>query len=113
MARIEHTDAYSRDGIHTNWAESYFAMLRKMHYGTHHQISARHLEAYANELAWRQDNRAMREGDKAILLLTLCLSKPPSQKWSGYWHRNPGRLKTKAASGCAAAHSVRHPTGPF
>jgi transposase-like protein len=113
MARIEHNDAYSRDGIHTNWAESYFAILRKMHYGTHHQISARHLEAYANELAWRQDHRGMREGDKAVLLLTLCLSKPPSQKWGGYWHRNPGRLNTKAAAGRATAHSVRHPIWPF
>ncbi len=87
VERIEHKDAYSQDGVHTNWAESYFAILRKMHYGTHHQISARHLDAYANELAWRQDNRGMTETEKVILLLRRCLSLPPSQKWSRYWQQ--------------------------
>jgi transposase-like protein len=91
MARIKHDDAYSQDGVHTNWAESYFAILRKMHYGTHHQISARHLEAYANELAWRQDNRKMNESDKVGLLLRLCLNTLPSRKWSRYWQRKAGQ----------------------
>jgi ISXO2-like transposase domain len=91
MARIKHDDAYSQDGVHTNWAESYFSILRKMHYGTHHQISALHLEAYANELAWRQDNRRVNESDKVALLLRLCLNMPPSEKWSGYWQRKPNQ----------------------
>jgi hypothetical protein len=95
--RIEHNAAYSRDGIHTNWAESYFAILRKMHYGTHHQISAQHLEAYANELAWRQDNREMHEGDKVLLLLSLCLNAPPSKKWSRYWQQKSDRSTGKKA----------------
>lgn len=86
MARVEHNDVYSQDGV-TNWAESYFAMLRKMHYGIHHHISARYLETYANELAWRQGNREMKESDKASLLLRLCLSAPPSKTWSRYWQR--------------------------
>jgi transposase-like protein len=100
VARVIHDDAYSLDGVHTNWAESYFGLLRKMHYGTHHQISARYLEAYANELAWRQDNREMTESDKVRLLLTLCLNAPPSEKWSGYWQRkskHPDEHKIPAA----------------
>jgi hypothetical protein len=97
VARVEHNEVYSRDGVHTNWAESYFAILRKMHYGTHHQISARHLEAYANELAWRQDHRQMGESDKVALLLMLCLSAPRSEKWSGYWQpRRSGCVKTRS-----------------
>jgi hypothetical protein len=87
VARVEHNDVYSRDGVNTNWAESYFAILRKIHYGTHHQISARHLAAYANELAWRQDHRRMDESDKVALLLMLCLNAPQSQKWRGYWQQ--------------------------
>lgn len=93
LARVEHCNAYSENGVHTNWAESYFGILRKMHYGTHHQISARHLAAYANELAWRQDNRKMTEGQKVCHLLGCCLSKPPSKIWKGYWQRNSGRGK--------------------
>jgi transposase-like protein len=91
VARIEHNEMYAQNGVHTNWAESYFAILRKMHYGTHHQISARHLEAYANELAWRQDNREMKESDKVRLLLRLCLSAAPSKKWRGYWQRRAAK----------------------
>lgn len=81
--------------MHTNWAESYFAMLRKMQYGIHHKIGAQHLEAYANELAWRQDNREMKESEKIRLLLMLCLNMPPSEKWSKYWQRSR-RLKNGA-----------------
>jgi transposase-like protein len=97
VARVHHCDAYSQDGVHTNWAESYFAMLRKMHYGTHHQISARHLEAFANELAWRQDNRQITESDKVRRLLTRCLNTPPSESWRGYWQRKGRRSSEKNA----------------
>jgi hypothetical protein len=85
--RVEHDKAYSENGAHTNWAESYFALLRKMQYGTHHQIGAQHLETYANELAWRQDNRELEESEKIKFLLTRCLNMPPSQRWSKYWQR--------------------------
>ena len=63
------------------------ALLRKMQYGIHHQIGAQHLDAYANELAWRQDNREMKESEKIKFLLTRCLNMPPSQRWSKYWQR--------------------------
>jgi transposase-like protein len=107
LARVHHCDAYSQDGVHTNWAESYFAMLRKMHYGTHHQISARYLEAYTNELAWRQDNRQIAESDKVRLLLTRCLSTPPSESWRGYWQRGARRLskQTPTQAKCSGAKS--------
>jgi transposase-like protein len=102
MARVHHCDAYSQDGVHTNWAESYFAFLRKMHYGVHHQISAQHLEAYANELAWRQDNRHLTESDKIRLLLTRCLSAPPSDTWRGYWQRKGKRTRRQNADAAGA-----------
>ena len=28
--RVNHSDSYSRDGVHTNLAESFFARLRRM-----------------------------------------------------------------------------------
>lgn len=87
LMRVEHDRTYSENGAHTNWAELYFALLRKMQYGIHHKIGAQHLEAYANELAWRQDNREMRESEKIKLILTRCLNMPPSQRWRRYWQR--------------------------
>src|SRR5436305_900906 len=36
--RINHSVAYSKDGASTNWAESYFARLRRAEIGTHHRI---------------------------------------------------------------------------
>ena len=87
LRRVEHDKAYSENGTHTNWAESYFSMLRKMQYGIHHKIGAQNLEAYANELAWRQDNRHLKESEKIRHLLKLCLAMPPSMKWSKYWQR--------------------------
>ena len=47
MRRITHAEAYSRDGIHTNHAESYFSRLRRMISGQHHRVGERHLGAYA------------------------------------------------------------------
>jgi transposase-like protein len=96
LMRVEHDKAYSEDGAHTNWAESYFALLRKMQYGIHHKIGAQYLEAYANELAWRQDNREMKESEKIKVLLTRCLNMPPSQRWSKYWQRR------KMSGACAS-----------
>lgn len=109
VARVHHCDAYSQDGVHTNWAEAYFAMLRKMHYGTHHQISGRHLEAYANELAWRQDNRQITESDKVRLLLTRCLNTPPSESWRGYWQRRGRRPSEKSVQTAEASSAASGP----
>jgi transposase-like protein len=88
LMRVEHETVYSENGAHTNWAESYFALLRKMQYGIHHQIGAQNLEVYANEMAWRQDYREMRESQRISLLLMLCLHRPPSKRWAGYWQRS-------------------------
>ena len=52
MRRINHSDAYSRDGAHTNHAESYFSRLRRMIGGQHHSVDGKHLGAYAVHAAW-------------------------------------------------------------
>ena len=58
--RINHSDAYSCDGVHTNLAESFFARLRRMVGGKHHKVGGRLLGAYAAPVSrtrkgyWRQ-----------------------------------------------------------
>jgi len=43
--------------IHTNTVESAFSLLKRGIIGTWHRISAKHLQAYLNEMCFRFDNR--------------------------------------------------------
>jgi transposase-like protein len=55
---IEHkSGVYVKGDIHTNTVESAFSLLKRGIMGTWHRISAKHLQAYLNEMTWRFDNR--------------------------------------------------------
>ncbi|HEY6338948.1 MAG TPA: IS1595 family transposase [Candidatus Sulfotelmatobacter sp.] len=43
--------------VSTNTVESAFSLLKRGIMGTWHRISAKHLQAYLNEMTWRFDNR--------------------------------------------------------
>lgn len=48
----------SKDGkAHVNSAESFFAILKRQMYGTHHAVSEQHLQRYVDEVAFRWNNR--------------------------------------------------------
>jgi ISXO2-like transposase domain len=71
-----------------NQAESYFSRLRRAEIGQHHRISGRLLYQYANEAAWREDNRRLPNGMNWRLVIGAALAGPKSPVWSGYWHRS-------------------------
>lgn len=48
---------YSIGDLHTNTVESAFSLLKRGIVGTWHRISAKHLQAYLDEMTWRFDNR--------------------------------------------------------
>ncbi|MEZ5870759.1 MAG: IS1595 family transposase [Nitratireductor sp.] len=85
--RINHSEAYSSHGKHTNWVESYFSRLRRMVQGQHHRVSPRYLHQYANHAAWLEDNRRNDNGTNAYGVIELAMASPVSRTWAGYWQR--------------------------
>jgi transposase-like protein len=88
MRRINHSVAFSKDGACTNQAESYFARLRRAEMGVHHRISGKRLSPYASEMAWREDNRRVPNGEQFKAIATMALKHPMSREWRGYWQRS-------------------------
>lgn len=85
--RINHSESYAEGETSTNMAESFFSRLRRAEIGTHHHISGRLLHAYANEMAWREDNRRISNGEQFLKALGASLAHPVSREWKGYWQR--------------------------
>jgi transposase-like protein len=85
--RINHSEAYSDGNACTNMAESFFSRLRRAEIGTYHHIAGRYLAAYANEMAWRGDNRRVSNGDQFTAMAACAMAHPVSRQWKGYWQR--------------------------
>lgn len=85
--RINHSEAYSHDGACTNMAESFFSRLRRAEIGTHHHIAGPYLNAYANEMAWREDQRRQSNGTQFTMMVAAAMDHPVSRQWKGYWQR--------------------------
>jgi transposase-like protein len=84
--RINHSVAYS-DETNTNMAESFFSRLRRAEVGIHHHVAGPYLSAYAMEMAWREDNRRVSNGEQFLLATASALGHPVSRQWKGYWQR--------------------------
>jgi len=89
MLRVNHSVEYRSDeGGCTNQAESFFARLRRAEFGQYHRISGQLLHAYANECAWRENNRRNDNGRNWRLATGAALAHRKSARWTGYWHRS-------------------------
>jgi transposase-like protein len=86
--RINHSLAYSDGEACTNQAESFFSRIRRAEIGIHHKIAGPYLNAYANEMAWREDNRRVSNGELYLMAADAALKHPVSEKWCGYWQRS-------------------------
>ena len=85
--RINHSVEYSTPESNTNQAESFFSRLRRAEIGIHHSIAGPYLAAYAMEMAWREDNRRISNGEQFLLATSSALAHPVSRVWKGYWQR--------------------------
>ena len=81
MKRVNHSVEYkAEDGACTNQAESYFSRLRRVEMGIHHRISGHRLQAYANEMAWRENHRRQPNGTHWNLITAAALAHPRAQR---------------------------------
>jgi transposase-like protein len=48
---------YARGDVHTNSIENVWSLLKRSIVGSYHQVSAKHLDAYLDELEFRYNNR--------------------------------------------------------
>jgi hypothetical protein len=74
LLRIHHNVAYSADGACTNWAESFFARVRRAHTGVYHRIGGRNLDLFVAEMAWREDHRKLSLEARTMSILSLVLT---------------------------------------
>ena len=88
MKRINHEEAYSQDGACTNWAELFFSRLRRAEAGHHHHVAGPYLLRFAQEAAWREDNRRRSNGEQVRVVAGLAMGMKPSVDFCGYKQRH-------------------------
>src|SRR5262245_57639413 len=86
--RINHSESYSDGEACTNQAESFFSRLRRAEIGIHHHVAGPYLSAYAREMAWRENNRRVSNGEQYLMAADAALQHPISRVWKGYWQRS-------------------------
>jgi hypothetical protein len=79
LRRVNHSEAYSENGVNTNLAESYFSRLRRMIRGQHHAVSGKYLASYARHAAWLEDHSSESNGALADRLIRAALTVPVSR----------------------------------
>ncbi|RPE83717.1 ISXO2 transposase-like protein [Vespertiliibacter pulmonis] len=89
LCTVNHKDEYRSElDVTNNQAESYFSRFKRMYYGQVHKMSNRYLLNYANEAAYREDNRRQSNGVQFRDVLEKCLSTSNEKnEWCGYWQR--------------------------
>lgn len=87
--RVNHQVEYrSDDGATNNLAESFFSRFRRMQYGQTHKFGNLYLDHYANEAAYREDNRRMSNGEMFGDIVVKCATSRTSRDFCGYWQGN-------------------------
>ena len=68
--RIRHaTGVYVSGDIHTNTIEGFWSLVKRGIGGVYHSVSAKHLQGYLNEYAWRYNHRDDERSQFETLLL--------------------------------------------
>ncbi|MDQ3023652.1 MAG: IS1595 family transposase [bacterium] len=60
---------YARGEVHSNTAESFFALLKRGVHGTYHHVSKKHMLRYCDEFAFRWNHRKVTDGARASAIM--------------------------------------------
>jgi transposase-like protein len=60
---------YLRGDVHSNTAESFFAILKRSVHGIHHHVSKQHLPRYLDERAFVWNGRKLTDAERTVLAL--------------------------------------------
>jgi transposase-like protein len=72
--RIHHeSSVYVSGDIHTNTVEGFWSLVKRGISGVYHAVSAKHLQGYLNEYAWRYNHRGDDRAQFETLLLRATL----------------------------------------
>lgn len=70
---INHKDnEYVRGAFHTNSIEGFWSLLKRGIYGIYHQVSAKHLQRYCEEFAYRYNTRNIKDCDRLEFTIANC-----------------------------------------
>lgn len=73
---VEHSvGEYVRGKVHTNTAESFFALLKRGIMGTFHHVSKQHLNRYLDEFTFRWNTRKVSDGERFQAALSHAAGK--------------------------------------
>ena len=61
---IDHAEAYARGAVHTNGLENFWSLMKRSLKGTYVSVEPFHLQAYADEQAFRFNNRKMTDAER-------------------------------------------------
>jgi hypothetical protein len=62
---------YARGLTHINTAESWFSLLKRGVIGTFHHVSAKHLDRYAQEFAFRWSHRKTTDYERTVAAIRV------------------------------------------
>ena len=72
--RINHSQrVYVSGDVHTNTIEGFWSLMKRGIGGVYHAVSAKHLQGYLNEYAWRYNHRHDARAQFETLLLRATL----------------------------------------
>jgi hypothetical protein len=77
------------------WGQSFG--LAESEIGIHHHVAGPYLSAYAREMAWRENNRHVSNGEQYLMTTSAALTHPVSRQWKGYWQRSVALDRTRGA----------------
>lgn len=63
---VDHYKTYARGIVHTNFAESYFSLLKRGIIGAFHHVSADHMDSYLAEFNFRWNMRKAGDGERTM-----------------------------------------------